>query len=76
MNAARHRYLAYNNAPAVKVVGREEQPGGSTILRLECGHEGHLVAHFDARCAHDWRCFECGMELVRTSPRWAHEWKE
>lgn len=75
MHPSRLNYLAYNNAPKRAIVSREFRSDGTRYV-LECGHTSHMAPHFDGSLDKDCKCFECGVEFVKTSPRWADEWKD
>jgi hypothetical protein len=73
MHPVRLDYLAYNNAQERKIIEREKCERGHWTFKLECGHESCGVGHFDYRHETTRRCFECGVEYVKTAPQWAHE---
>lgn len=75
MHPDRLNYLAYNNKPERKVVSVLCRTDGTTF-QLECGHYSDMPPHFSHKNITSRKCFECGVEYVKNSPRWAHEFKE
>ena len=75
MHPARLAYLAGQNAPKRAVVSTAREGGGCWKLTLACGHTGQCAPHFDCSKTREWACGECGVEFVKTSPRWADEFR-
>ena len=74
MHPARLSFLATRHAQRRAVVSRDIRTDGVT-LKLECGHEGHGVSHFDYSKTETWNCSECGAEFVRSAPQYAKEFE-
>lgn len=73
MHPARLSLLSQRHAPERAIVSRSREPGGATHFVLECGHTGDLVSHFDGSKTTSWRCYKCGVGVVKAHPMYAKE---
>lgn len=75
MHPDRLNYLAYNNPVKRDIIAMERDSRGHWVINMSCGHTGSCVGHMTPVQREGWNCSECSLEHVKTSPRWANEFK-
>lgn len=75
MHPDRLSFLATEHWQRKAIVSRMRDTNGHWKFKLECGHDGSCVGHFDCSKTTHWNCIPCGLEYVKSAPQYAKEFK-